>query len=150
MGIYSADIESVPAYLAIEISKKPIDQILQVINDNMVVTKSILGAQDSLSIALGNMTLGQNSSAILYNVTCTLQNISDISLNTTFDSVMNNIIVNVNNVSGLCAGRYHYALSIFGNNQTLDDTWNITINQTTLSVLVGLRTQTDLNTTGFN
>lgn len=93
---------------------------------------------------IDNVTLNTSSSLggniILYNISCTLLNANNITLNSTFDSLNNDIILNVNNISAVCKGHYNYVISIFGTSKVIDDTWNLTVTQATESIYIGLRT----------
>ncbi len=44
-------------------------------------------------------------------------------------------------MSSVCRGRYIYQIALFGNNVSINDTWNITVNNSNLRVGVGLRIQ---------
>ena len=44
-------------------------------------------------------------------------------------------------MSALCLGRYTYSLNVFGADRTIDDTWNLTINDTNLRLSLGIRIQ---------
>ena len=74
-------------------------------------------------------------------MTCLLQNVTDILLDSIFNNLTNNVEVLLNNVTGLCEGLYDFELEIFGNKRKISDTWNMTITDATLVVLIGLRTQ---------
>jgi hypothetical protein len=44
-------------------------------------------------------------------------------------------------VSAVCRGHYVYELALFGSNVSINDTWNITVNNSNLRIGVGLRIQ---------
>lgn len=62
---------------------------------------------------------------------------ADIETNTT----TNDIELNIFNVSAVCRGQYIYEIALFGNNVSINDTWNITVNNSNLRIGVGLRIQ---------
>ena len=62
-------------------------------------------------------------------------------LNSTFDDAKENIYIIAQNLSAVCTGNYIYTLNVFGADRSINDTWNLTINDTNFKVGVGLRIQ---------
>lgn len=121
----------VPSHFALEISKHPLDQILDGIVRLNIIENEILPTQESRTIVIGNITLPSSDPSsggtLLYNVSCLLVNVSDIRFNTSFIQENNNALINVTKVSGVCFGLYEYRLSIFGSERVISDKWNMTI-----------------------